>query len=64
VRRIHVDFNNIVGSVVPVPVHGETFVVGEAVIVFDSSTDDYAGRIIGVSGSTTFIEVAEILTSP
>ena len=56
-RRVMVDFHNMVDSVVPVPLDGQTFSVGEKVIVFDEDTEDYCAQVISISRDTVFVKI-------
>lgn len=57
-RQVQVDFNGVVGTrVLPIPTHGQQFVVGERLRVFDEGTDVYEAVVLGVDGETAFIEV-------
>lgn len=59
-RRLQVDFNNLVGSgVLPVPTRGQTFVAGEHVAVFDEGTDVYEAVVLETSEDTVFLQVSD-----
>lgn len=59
-RRVHVDFNNLVGSgVLPVPTRGLVFAVGERVAVSDEGTDIYEAIVVGISDDTVFLEISD-----
>lgn len=59
-RRLQVDFNNLVGSgVLPVPTHGQAFATGEHVAVSDEGTEVYEAVVIGFSADTVFLEVSD-----
>ena len=59
-RRLHVDFNNLIGSrVLPVPNRGLSFAVGEHVAVSDDGTDVYEAVVLGTSEDTVFLEVSD-----
>lgn len=57
-RRIRVDFNNMTGLVVPVPLGELQLHEHEAILVYDDSTEDYLGHVIGMSEATAFVEVS------
>lgn len=60
-RRIQVDFNALDQGVVPAGAPREPLSTGERVIIFDDSTDDYTGQVVGLSssGRTVFVAVDE-----
>ena len=59
-RQLQVDFNNLVGSgVLAVPTHGRIFQVGERLSVFDEGTDMYEAVVLGLDGSTVYLEVSD-----
>jgi hypothetical protein len=59
-RRLRVDFNNLVGSrVLPVPTRGLAFSAGEHVAVSDDCEDVYEAVVLGISENTVFLEVSD-----
>ena len=56
-RRVHVDFHHMAGSVVPAPTRGEMFTTNEPVLVCDESTEDCLGHVIGIAEGTMFIQL-------
>ena len=63
-RRLQVDFNNIVGSgVLPVPTRGQAFAAGERLAVSDEGTLVYEAVVVGVSGETVFLKVSDEVLS-
>ena len=58
-RRLHVDFNNPIGSsVLPVPTRGLAFAVGDRVAVYDDGTGIYEAVVLETSQETVLLEVS------